>query len=111
MGMIFELDMADGSAVSSFAPPDSWIMGIEYDGEHLWGVSQQTGRAFVMDLPSGNPVATYDWQVPYSLGMTIVDGCMWCASGKAPRGRAASTRLTSVKPRWPNCRAPGPSVG
>jgi hypothetical protein len=85
-GMIFELDTTDGSVVSSFAPPDSWIMGLEYDGEHLWGVSTQTERAFVMDLPSGNPVANYSWQVPYSLGMALVDGYMWCASGKSPSG-------------------------
>jgi hypothetical protein len=62
-------------------------MGIEYDGQYLWGVSQQTGLAFVMSLPSGALVQTYPWQVPYSLGMTLADGYMWCASGKLPQGK------------------------
>ena len=85
-GEIFELDTASGAVISMFASPDSWIAGIEYDGQYLWGVSIQTNRAFVMSLPSGTVVSTHPWKVPYSLGMTRVNGYMWCASGKPPSG-------------------------
>jgi len=85
-GEIYELDTVSGAVISMFASPDSWIAGIEYDGQHLWGVSIQTNRAFVMSLPSGALVETHPWQVPYSVGMTLVEGYMWCASGKSPSG-------------------------
>jgi outer membrane protein assembly factor BamB len=84
-GRIFELDTTDGSVISSFAPPDSWIMGIAYDGENLWGVSTH-GNAYVISLPSGALVQTYSWQVPYPLGLALVNGYMWCASGRTPSG-------------------------
>jgi hypothetical protein len=45
-----------------------------------------TNRAFVMSLPSGTVVQSYAWQVPYSLDMALVNGYMWCASGKSPSG-------------------------
>jgi len=79
---IYQLDTADASVLAEFNSPTMFTLGIAWDGTYLWCTDITDCTCRKVEVPSGNVLETYAWQVPYSLGMKNVNGAMWCASGR-----------------------------
>jgi hypothetical protein len=105
---VFELDTTDGSVISSFAPPDSWMYGLEYDGQYLWAAANNTNTGYMMSLPTGTVVQTCNWKVPYSQDMAYVNDYMWCASGKPPSGTRSVYKVDIGRAGLAEGRGTGP---
>jgi DNA-binding beta-propeller fold protein YncE len=77
--MIYKLDPQNAQVIDSFPPPENFILGIEWVGSFLYGVSTTGHTLYKFDPATGAVLDTETWPAGFALGPHGTDNIfgMW----------------------------------